>query len=164
MLTTYGERQGLTLFVVHLQHRGTALSNHQWRDIRPMRKRLLLTAHVLVRHFDALRQILVNRSRCAFGKLVYPPVPQGPTSYTITRPSPTNTVSASPSSSSSTTVPATCSSTPETLHLSDPPYENYFYSNCHSSNQVVVTSPLSDSNLTIIGPRLLVWDLNYRQV
>jgi hypothetical protein len=42
------------------------------------------------------------------------------------------------------------------LHLSDPPYENYFYSDCHSSTQVVVTSPQSDSNLTIIGPRLLV--------
>lgn len=42
------------------------------------------------------------------------------------------------------------------LHLSDPPYENYFYSDCHSASQVVVTSPLPNSNLTLIGPRLLV--------
>ena len=49
-----------------------------------------------------------------------------------------------------------CTVDPQTLHLSDPPYENYFYSDCHSSNQVVVTSPLPDSDLTIIGPRLLV--------
>ncbi|KAF2101396.1 glycogen debranching enzyme [Rhizodiscina lignyota] len=41
--------------------------------------------------------------------------------------------------------------------LSDPPYENYFYSDCRNiSSQVVVTSPQPDSNLTIIGPRLLV--------
>jgi hypothetical protein len=40
--------------------------------------------------------------------------------------------------------------------LSSPPYENYFYSDCHASSQVVVTSPRADSNLTIIGPRLLV--------
>lgn len=54
---------------------------------------------------------------------------------------------------------ATVTSTacPETnQQLSDPPYENYFYSDCHSASQVVVTSPLEDSNLTIIGPRLLV--------
>ncbi|KAK6369708.1 hypothetical protein LTS17_009158 [Exophiala oligosperma] len=43
-----------------------------------------------------------------------------------------------------------------TQHLSDPPYENYFYSDCHSDSQVVVTSPLPDSNLSIIGPRLIV--------
>ncbi|KAL6242100.1 hypothetical protein RBB50_011012 [Rhinocladiella similis] len=43
-----------------------------------------------------------------------------------------------------------------TQHLSDPPYENYFYSDCQSDSQVVVTSPLTDSNLSIIGPRLIV--------
>lgn len=43
-----------------------------------------------------------------------------------------------------------------TQHLSDPPYENYFYSDCNVDAQVVVTSPLPDSNLTIIGPRLVV--------
>lgn len=59
-------------------------------------------------------------------------------------------------SSSSTASGEACSETPTTLHLSDPPYENYFYSDCHGANQIVVTSPLPDSNLTIIGPRLLV--------
>ncbi|KAI5458985.1 hypothetical protein BGZ63DRAFT_426299 [Mariannaea sp. PMI_226] len=49
---------------------------------------------------------------------------------------------------------ASCSAT--TQHLSDPPYENYFYSDCHVDAQTVVTSPLPDSNLTIIGPRLIV--------
>ncbi|KAH6876373.1 hypothetical protein B0T10DRAFT_448540, partial [Thelonectria olida] len=43
-----------------------------------------------------------------------------------------------------------------TQHLSDPPYENYFYSDCNVDAQTVVTSPLPDSNLTIIGPRLIV--------
>ncbi|KAI7473559.1 hypothetical protein KC351_g11054 [Hortaea werneckii] len=52
--------------------------------------------------------------------------------------------------------PAECSEEPTTLQLSDLPYENYFYSDCNSASQVVVTSPLSDSNLSIIGPRLLV--------
>ncbi|EXJ77675.1 hypothetical protein A1O3_09904 [Capronia epimyces CBS 606.96] len=43
-----------------------------------------------------------------------------------------------------------------TQHLSDPPYENYFYSDCNSDTQAVVTSPLPDSNLSIIGPRLVI--------
>lgn len=43
-----------------------------------------------------------------------------------------------------------------TQHLSDPPYENYFYSDCNVDAQAVVTSPLADSNLTIIGPRLII--------
>jgi hypothetical protein len=43
-----------------------------------------------------------------------------------------------------------------TQHLSSPPYENYFYSDCHGDTQAVVTSPLPDSNLSIIGPRLIV--------
>lgn len=43
-----------------------------------------------------------------------------------------------------------------TQHLSDPPYENFFYSDCNSDTQVVVTSPLPESNLSIIGPRLVV--------
>ncbi|KAM4067637.1 putative lipoprotein [Hirsutella rhossiliensis] len=41
-------------------------------------------------------------------------------------------------------------------HLADPPYQNYFYSDCHVDAQAVVTSPLPDSNLTIISPRLIV--------
>ena len=43
-----------------------------------------------------------------------------------------------------------------TQQLSDPPYENYFHSDCNTDAQVVVTSPLPDSNLSIIGPRLIV--------
>lgn len=43
-----------------------------------------------------------------------------------------------------------------TQQLSDPPYENYFYSDCNTDAQVVVTSPLPDSNLSIIAPRLIV--------
>lgn len=43
-----------------------------------------------------------------------------------------------------------------TLHLPDPPYQNYFYSDCHVDTQAVITSPLPDSNLSIIGPRLIV--------
>ncbi|KAM0719777.1 hypothetical protein Q7P37_003910 [Cladosporium fusiforme] len=60
------------------------------------------------------------------------------------------------SSNGTSTGSASCSETATTLHLSDPPYENYFLSDCHGANQVVVTSPLPDSNLTIIGPRLLI--------
>jgi hypothetical protein len=43
-----------------------------------------------------------------------------------------------------------------TQHLSDPPYDNFFYSDCNGDTQAVVTSPLPDSNLTIIGPRLII--------
>ncbi|XDG05219.1 hypothetical protein ABKA04_004834 [Annulohypoxylon sp. FPYF3050] len=46
--------------------------------------------------------------------------------------------------------------TPNYLHLSDPPYENYFMSDCSSASQVVITSPLADSDLKIISPRLLI--------
>lgn len=41
-------------------------------------------------------------------------------------------------------------------HISDPPYDNWFHSDCHSDTQVVITSPLPDSNLSIIGPRVIV--------
>lgn len=51
---------------------------------------------------------------------------------------------------------SSCSVNATYLELSDPPYENYLYSDCNSSTQVVVTSPLPDSDLTVIGPRLLV--------
>lgn len=92
------------------------------------------------------------------GKLVYPPSTSGSGSSGSaasigTSPSASTTASGS---ASTTMVGAVCSESATTLHLSDPPYENYFYSDCHGANQIVVTSPLSDSNLTIIGPRLLV--------
>lgn len=43
-----------------------------------------------------------------------------------------------------------------TQYLTDPPYDNYFYSDCDVDAQVVITSPLPDSNLTVIGPRLII--------
>ncbi|KAJ5477057.1 hypothetical protein N7539_007201 [Penicillium diatomitis] len=49
-----------------------------------------------------------------------------------------------------------CNGTASTLALSDPPYSNYFYSDCNVAAQAVVTSPLPDSDLTLIGPRLIV--------
>jgi hypothetical protein len=42
------------------------------------------------------------------------------------------------------------------LSLSDPPYDNFFYSDCNVAAQAVITSPLPDSDLSIIGPRLIV--------
>ncbi len=49
-----------------------------------------------------------------------------------------------------------CDDPPTSFHLSDSPYENYFYSDCNVAAQVVVTSPEPESNLTIIGPRMVV--------
>ncbi|KAH7115576.1 glycogen debranching enzyme [Dactylonectria macrodidyma] len=49
-----------------------------------------------------------------------------------------------------------CADEPLRFDLSDPPYINYFYTDCHSASQVVVTSPLPESNLALIGPRLLI--------
>lgn len=40
--------------------------------------------------------------------------------------------------------------------LSDPPYTNYFYSDCNSASQVIVTSPLPGNDLELVKPRLLV--------
>lgn len=87
---------------------------------------------------------LPNMYSCGDDHLVYPPYSSLDTSTTIS--SPSSTISAS----------LACAETPSTLHLPDPPYEDFFYSDCHSSTQVVVTSPLPDSDLTLIGPRLLV--------
>jgi hypothetical protein len=49
-----------------------------------------------------------------------------------------------------------CNSPATRQHLQDPPYQNYFYSDCRVDAQAVVTSPLPDSNLTIIGPRFII--------
>lgn len=38
--------------------------------------------------------------------------------------------------------PPTCPVEPQTLYLSSPPDQNYFYSDCKSTGQVVVTSTL----------------------
>jgi hypothetical protein len=92
------------------------------------------------------------------GKLIYPPNSSGSGSTGSESTSTATAGATEPSSAPSTSTSGSpgCSEAPTTLHLSDPPYENYFYSDCHGANQIVVTSPLSDSNLTIIGPRLLV--------
>ncbi|KAI0392120.1 carbohydrate-binding module family 52 protein [Xylariaceae sp. FL0594] len=42
------------------------------------------------------------------------------------------------------------------LHLTDRPHENYFISDCSSASQVVVTSPIADSGLRLVEPRLLI--------
>ncbi|KAJ2997524.1 hypothetical protein NUW58_g633 [Xylaria curta] len=42
------------------------------------------------------------------------------------------------------------------LHLTDRPYENYFVSDCSSASQVVVTSPIVDTGLRLVNPRLLI--------
>uniref|UniRef100_A0A0B7K8D2 Glycogen debranching enzyme n=2 Tax=Bionectria ochroleuca TaxID=29856 RepID=A0A0B7K8D2_BIOOC len=55
-----------------------------------------------------------------------------------------------------TTSAAGCSSDPTRFTLSDLPYINYFYSDCHSAAQVIVRSPLPGSLLDIVTPRLLV--------
>ena len=79
---------------------------------------------------------------CSSGHLVYPPS------------------TTSSSATASPTVPGdnvpACSASPTTQNLSDPPCENYFYSDCHVDAQVIVTSPRPSDNLTIIGPRLIV--------
>lgn len=40
------------------------------------------------------------------------------------------------------------------LHLSDPPYENYIFSDCHSASHVIISSPNPENNKAV--PRLLV--------
>jgi hypothetical protein len=42
------------------------------------------------------------------------------------------------------------------LHLKDPPYENFFYSDSNVAAQVVVTTPLPDSDLQVVGPRIII--------
>lgn len=49
-----------------------------------------------------------------------------------------------------------CLSPPTTQYLSDSPYQNYFYSDCNVAAHAIVLSPLPESNLAVIGPRLLV--------
>lgn len=55
-----------------------------------------------------------------------------------------------------TTTAPSCSSKPATLHLPDSPYDNFFYSDCNTAVQVVVSSPQPGSNLTLVAPRLIV--------
>ncbi|KAF7183731.1 hypothetical protein CNMCM7691_004081 [Aspergillus felis] len=65
-------------------------------------------------------------------------------------------VLAGPLSERTSDTPKSCNEPPATLALSSGPYNNYFYSDCNVAAQVVVTSPLPDSNLSLIGPRLIV--------
>jgi hypothetical protein len=55
-----------------------------------------------------------------------------------------------------TTLAVDCDIQPRRLHISDGPYENYLYSDRHSTSHVIVTSPLPSSNLSVIYPRLIV--------
>lgn len=86
-----------------------------------------------------MKPIIISsrKGRCSDDHLVYPPLP-------------------STSTTTWTGAAATCTAEATTLQLSSPPYENYFYSDCHSASQVVVSSPGPESNLTIIGPRIIV--------
>jgi hypothetical protein len=49
-----------------------------------------------------------------------------------------------------------CTNPALTLSLADTPYQNYLYSDCNVAAQAVVTTPQPDSNLSIIGPRLVI--------
>ena len=51
---------------------------------------------------------------------------------------------------------SSCTEPAITQHVPDPPYDNSFHSDCQVSTQAVVTSPLPNSNLAIIGPRFIV--------
>lgn len=58
--------------------------------------------------------------------------------------------------SSITGGPPECSVSFFNLHLASPPYDNYFFSDCHSAGQVVVTSPIPGVDLAFVGPRVIV--------
>ncbi|KAG4431302.1 hypothetical protein IFR05_013213 [Cadophora sp. M221] len=77
---------------------------------------------------------------CSDGHLVYPPTLSSP---------------GNPSSFSSMPM-ATCTADAKTIQLNSPLYDNSFYSDCHASSQVVVTSSIPESNLAVIGPRIIV--------
>jgi hypothetical protein len=52
--------------------------------------------------------------------------------------------------------PNSCPEAALRLNNVDGPHDNYFYSDCHSSSHVVVTSPRIGDDLDFIKPRLLV--------
>jgi hypothetical protein len=52
--------------------------------------------------------------------------------------------------------PSSCPKAPARLNLLDGPHDNYFYSDCHASSHVIVTSPRVGDDLDFIKPRLLV--------
>jgi hypothetical protein len=51
---------------------------------------------------------------------------------------------------------APCSNVTSRLHLQDGPHDNYFYSDCHTSVHVIITSPQPGSDSNTVKPRLLV--------
>ncbi|KAH7082468.1 hypothetical protein FB567DRAFT_107106 [Paraphoma chrysanthemicola] len=65
------------------------------------------------------------------------------------------TVLLTTSANSQSTSP-TCSEAASRLYLPDGPHRNFFYSDCHASTHVIVTSPQPSDNLTIVRPRLIV--------
>ena len=117
------------------------MPRNQWHSYLEVWSRLLLAKSIQVGLHNLLWYFSNPRS-CANGQLV-----QGGTTPSDT---------ASSAIASSTSSAATCSATAQTFQLSSPPYDNYFYADCHSSSQVVIISPRSDSNLSVISPRLLV--------
>lgn len=87
---------------------------------------------------ELFERLISHFRNCENGKLVYPP--------------PARRLPSTPTSSAS----VSCTSPATQFFLSDDPYENYFYSDCHMSTQVIVSSPGPSDNLTLIAPRLLV--------
>lgn len=61
-----------------------------------------------------------------------------------------------PSPRSSKASKISCSDAPSRLNLVDGPHDNHFYSDCHSSTHVIVTSPRAGDDVNFIKPRLLV--------
>ncbi|RMZ69846.1 glycogen debranching enzyme [Pyrenophora seminiperda CCB06] len=64
--------------------------------------------------------------------------------------------SAPPSTPAPTFPTAACTEAASRLHLQGGPHDNHFYSDCHTSVHVILTSPEPDSNLNVVKPRLLV--------
>lgn len=60
------------------------------------------------------------------------------------------------SPANSNTPSGSCAEAASRLYLSDGPHGNYFYSDCHQSVHVIVTSPRFSDRLDITKPRLLV--------
>ncbi|KAF2824678.1 hypothetical protein CC86DRAFT_407839 [Ophiobolus disseminans] len=55
-----------------------------------------------------------------------------------------------------TNPPTSCPEAASRLSVPDGPHANYFYSDCHQSVHVIVTSPRSGDKLSVVKPRLLV--------
>jgi len=60
------------------------------------------------------------------------------------------------SPSPATDLSSPCAEAATRLSLQDGPQDNHFYSDCHTSAHVIVTSPQPNSDLNVVKPRLLV--------